>query len=881
MLRAPRLCHRLALRRTPMMVRCLIIALLLRIPDSAALDPAALDPAALDPAAPDMLWTTNPTRPNETLVAVFTNLQGAAGPENITAEIKLRGDADIFRPALMAADNTSVTFIVPDAWDLAVYEVRVCDTRLGDANSSCSSWNSVNDADPMWAQGNLGAVTTIGANGWLRVFGRGLAFADGRCLSAMRSVLVPDQVSIRLTPADDIYTRESPPIVLSNLHGSCFDLRGIVPAGTPPGRYLVSVRNNLPGASWREVNDGRPITVMEAVGWASRRFIVDAPAYNGNVQAALTAAGAQGGGRVELTSGKTYSLPSHTALVIPDNVTLTTARSSAGKGHRSDAYDSVRAVLEWPLAAPSRRHTTDGTVSSDDAFTQYDRLPCTGPTTPWANPDWHRECPPLIGIWARGALVGVHVRAASTAPLVGVIGPSNGALITQSVIEVVGREPGNQTRGPVNVSNALWIGNASGFTIVNNTILHIAEGAEKPGGNYGGQDTPAPCGQYSPNVYGFFFTNGAHDGSVINNTVVMGCNGWGTQSSENVIVEGNTFTSVGLLGVQGSGFSSASSVPRAKQNAFLRNQVRGTNAATGKHKTTPNPWNNYTWNYGPKADPLNPMESLTSDGSYGGYFGYAVQSDAALGTLTLAGPVSVNPSTPPGPKGHGWKEAALVVVSGKGVGQIRSVVSNAENNTVVRLNKPLTTPVDQTSVVTIAPWVGRWLVVGNNFANGTSVQTYGITLHAIFADNTLHNMSKSVQVTPAGICLTSLQYGTGVMPNMYFEVTGNTQVYSEGVHLRGSIMNGTITLTYGFAIRNNTHSRPLPVEYLMDHNGEGRQAGAQISVGDGCKSGVVEWNRLEPAVMEGIPANATIQVIEGTGVVRRENELLTTLETRN
>ena len=529
----------------------------------------------------------------------------------------------------------------------------------------------------------------------------------------------------------------------------------------------------------------------------------------------------------------------------------------------------ARAVLEWPFAAPLRRRMTDdGAVPASG---DEDGPPCTGPTNPWANPDWHQECPPLIGMWGRGALIGVHVRAAATAPLVGVLGPSRGARVTNSVLEVVGREPGNETRGPVNVSNALWIGNASDFAVFNNTILHIAAGAEKPGGNYGGKTTPAPCGQDSPNVYGFFFTNGAHDGLVLNNTVVMGCNGWGTQSSENVLVEGNTFTSVGLLGVQGSGFSSASSVPRAKQNAFLRNHVCGTNAATGKHKTIPNPWNNYPWNYGPKADPLNPMESLTSDGSYGGYFGHAVQS--VLGTVTLAGPVTANPSAPPSPRGHGWKEAALVVVSGTGTGQIRTVASNAENTTVVRLNKPLTTPVDPTSVVAIAPWVGRWLVAGNKFANGTSVQTYGITLHAIFADNTLHNMSKSVQVTPAGICLTSLQYGSGVMPNVYFEVTGNTQVYSEGVHLRGSTMNGTIMLTYGFAIRNNTHTVPLPVEYLMDHNGEGREAGAQISVGDGCKSGVVEWNRLETAVAEGVPANATIQLVEGTGVVQRQNTL--------
>jgi hypothetical protein len=82
---------------------------------------------------------------------------------------------------------------------------------------------------------------------------------------------------------------------------------------------------------------------------------------------------------------------------------------------------------------------------------------------------------------------------------------------------------------------------------------------------YGGGDTPAPCGQHSPDNYAFFFSEGASDGAMFNNTFVMGCNGWGTQSHASIIIEGNNFTSVGKSGVEGSGFSSASTVPRATQ----------------------------------------------------------------------------------------------------------------------------------------------------------------------------------------------------------------------------------------------------------------------------------------------------------------------------
>ena len=73
----------------------------------------------------------------------------------------------------------------------------------------------------------------------------------------------------------------------------------------------------------------------------------------------------------------------------------------------------------------------------------------------------------------------------------------------------------------------MHIGNCSGFTVANNSIEHIAEGAVGFGGQYGGGDTPAPCGQNSPDNYAFFFDQGVNNGAVTGNTITMGCNGWG------------------------------------------------------------------------------------------------------------------------------------------------------------------------------------------------------------------------------------------------------------------------------------------------------------------------------------------------------------------
>ena len=194
----------------------------------------------------------------------------------------------------------------------------------------------------------------------------------------------------------------------------------------------------------------------------------------------------------------------------------------------------------------------------------------------------------------------------------------------------------------------------------------------------------------------------------------------GTQSHANLLVEGNHFLSVGKSGVEGSGFSSASSVPRATQAAFLRNSVHGTNSATGPHvtewcnTTVPgigtegyNGWCNRT-GWGPKAHPGNPLETMTSDGSYGGYFGAASVDPSDMSKIMLAGDIANNtegrsaqsPAREQSPV-ESWRHAAMVVVQGPGLGQIRTVVGGtgaAQPRRGVQLDRPLTTALGEGSV---------------------------------------------------------------------------------------------------------------------------------------------------------------------------------------
>ena len=81
------------------------------------------------------------------------------------------------------------------------------------------------------------------------------------------------------------------------------------------------------------------------------------------------------------------------------------------------------------------------------------------------------------------------------------------------------------------------------------------------------------------------------------------------------------------------------------------------------------------------------------------------------------------------------------------------------------------------------------------------------------------------------------------MPNMYVEISGNQQRYSEGVHMRCNLVNDT-ALTYGFAIRGNVHRDPPPNDYFGDaeweDTGLGPESGGQITVSATCTAGLVE-----------------------------------------
>lgn len=421
------------------------------------------------PPAPDLLWVASPTLPGQTVIVVFTgSMPNVTRP--MRARLRPAMTGAVVEPTIDAVDGLSVMFTVPPSWSLGVYGVQVC---FADGASACSSWATMNDAEPLWAQGNRGAVVTRGPTGWLRVFGRALAFGT-RCVD-VEAAPSRTNSSIRLASTAGPSTH----IILSHFsRGSCYDLAAPVRSIVPLGKYTVQIKNGLPGSSWVSTSDHQPITVVDPDPVYSATFPV-AGDTGVEIATALAVAGHAGGGKVVLEP-HVYHMAVTDSLYIPNGVTLTTGRSSSG---------SDRALLLWGQAAPRSQKQWRGF--------------CRGPGQQggiWKGNLSARldECPPLL--WGNGSFVidNIHVRAPALSALVELVEPSFGAVVQNSILEVVGYENSSGRRNYVNVSNVLHIGNCTGFSVINNELRHIADGAVA----YGGQVRLEPmcCSLFLPRL---------------------------------------------------------------------------------------------------------------------------------------------------------------------------------------------------------------------------------------------------------------------------------------------------------------------------------------------------------------------------------------------
>ncbi len=169
---------------------------------------------------------------------------------------------------------------------------------------------------------------------------------------------------------------------------------------------------------------------------------------------------------------------------------------------------------------------------------------------------------------------------------------------------------------------------------------------------------------------------------------------------------------------------------------FEDNDIQGNNLTSiGNDITTF--WNNSSQNLYYARNCLRHMygadrEMMTLDAGGGAYFGKAEKVDGAK--LLLQSDPEFMDYAPEGRKHTDWEGAAVVILDGKGAGQYRRVVSN--EGRMWEVDRPWDIDPDGSSHVSIVPFRGRYLFIGNAFQDGGAFQLYGMSIDCIIAENT-------------------------------------------------------------------------------------------------------------------------------------------------
>lgn len=190
----------------------------------------------------------------------------------------------------------------------------------------------------------------------------------------------------------------------------------------------------------------------------------------------------------------------------------------------------------------------------------------------------------------------------------------------------------------------------------------------------------------------------SRSGLISRNRIRYGIQGLMLEAVDGLIVEDNEAIG-GHLAASGNAFSTYSG-PYAQKVYFARNKL------------------GHMYGYD--------REAFTFDGAGGAYWGKLAQ---IVGTRMLL-------AHDPRPRTYGckdWIGAAFCIIDGQGVGQYRRVVHNKGRNW--EIDRPWDVLPDTNSVVSIVPFRGRVLFVGNSLEDAGIVQAYGTSLDCVFAKN--------------------------------------------------------------------------------------------------------------------------------------------------
>jgi hypothetical protein len=212
---------------------------------------------------------------------------------------------------------------------------------------------------------------------------------------------------------------------------------------------------------------------------------------------------------------------------------------------------------------------------------------------------------------------------------------------------------------------------------------------------------------------------------------------------------------------------------------------------------------------------------VTLDGDGVAYFGTA----QANGTrLTLdADPVFRDYAPSPHTD---YRGAVVYILEGTGAGQYRTVVANEGREWTV--DRPWDAPPDGTSRLSIVPFRGRNLFIGNTFEDGGPLQLYGSAADVIVAENRGARMD-------AMFAWGLTQHGWGWHPAWRCQFLDNEFLEGSGygARVQGPAFLGVVT-----SAPNEQYSGPLARGNILRRNV--LQAGSLINLTGTCQDTLVE-----------------------------------------
>ena len=711
---------------------------------------------------PIITWASSPVQPGETLL-----LSGADLTPPCTASFSTTSSTvpptTLSTPALVNHSfPDSLKFTVPIALPADVFSLTLTCNGVESASPTL-----LNAAEPWWVQGDGGDTGSPG--GWLRVTGLTLAFlseqellartqlrAAQRALSttspaSLQAVLAAHAAlavataagsgatppTVRLTPAGG-----GPAIDLAPTLGNAtqFSLHTPLPPSLPPGQYNVSISNGRGAGSAAGafaaldsfVSPLQPhvagITIAPAAPWPPGVFPV-----------------------TRCTSPAAWPFPPNATSDAEVQAALAAA-AAAGGG--TLALGPGTFFLTQPLLFPP--HTRlQGAGQGATAVYFAEATPATAPAAYLAlNDSAAAEAPGGVAAWGVSDLTlyvtgfHYHVLAASNY--------TDGFHLERVTLRAnaffASNGPGSTTHGRAanwtleQAGNGLQV-NARNWRVLNcdlhttyNAITSFASNG-KAGCN--GKTWPNSC-------------HGAEYGRVADNTIAHGGASHFMNQWRQMIYERNIMTGASVIAM-------GQSVGTGPDGGYDHHILHSDNTVSMVHG--------------------NDRELLTFDDAGGAYYGtLAAVSGATLTTSADAKSAKDNTA-------GGWAGGCAVVLSGRGAGQWRRIVtpgigaeaSNPGNRTWV-LDAPFAVTPSADALVQFTPFRGRNVFSGDLWKDGGAFQYYGQALDNVLADSVGERMTGFLAWgqwrgwTPANASGGGLggQMGNGLMPNRRNQYLRNT-----------------------------------------------------------------------------------------------------------